>query len=281
MYSPHPEPPPPPSTPYPSGFSQSTSFGYTTSCTEHNLVIYFTHGNVYASMLFFQIIPPSPSPTEPKSLFFISVSPLLPRMQDHWYHLSEFHIYVLMYSICLSLSDLLSFIQQAPGSSTSLELAQMHSFLQLSSIPLCIHTTTSLSILLPMDIQFITLYQRIPISLMFVYIYSLCTYTLTAFTRLVYVPSLLGVETKSVTFTITSPSLSTQQVLTKYFPNDSRKVHSETQSRELSTLREEDISLPFELKPPDRESYQWPHSTELRSLVEAQIGVSMTAQRRG
>ena len=36
--------------------------------------------NVYVSMLFCQIIPPSPSPTESESLFFTSVSLLLPCM---------------------------------------------------------------------------------------------------------------------------------------------------------------------------------------------------------
>ena len=38
------------------------------------LVIYFTYGNMYSSMIFSQIIPPSPSPTES----FMSLSPLLP-----------------------------------------------------------------------------------------------------------------------------------------------------------------------------------------------------------
>ena len=42
------------------------------------LVIYFTHGNVRVSILFCQIILPSSSPTGPKSLFFMSVSPFCP-----------------------------------------------------------------------------------------------------------------------------------------------------------------------------------------------------------
>ena len=64
--------------PYPSRLSQSTGFGYLASCIELALVICFTYGNVYVSMLFSQIIPPSPFPTESKSLFFTPVSPLLP-----------------------------------------------------------------------------------------------------------------------------------------------------------------------------------------------------------
>ena len=44
------------------------------------LAIYFAYGNMYVSMLLSQIIPPSPSPTVSKSLFFMSVSPLLPCM---------------------------------------------------------------------------------------------------------------------------------------------------------------------------------------------------------
>ena len=50
------------------------------SCFVHRiaLAIYFTYGNIHVSMLFSQIIPPWPSPTHSKSLFFTSVSLLLP-----------------------------------------------------------------------------------------------------------------------------------------------------------------------------------------------------------
>ena len=58
----------------PSGLSQCTSFECAASCIELGLVICFTYGNI---MLFSQIIPPLPSPTESKILFFTSVSPLL------------------------------------------------------------------------------------------------------------------------------------------------------------------------------------------------------------
>ena len=44
---------------------------------------------------------------ESKSLFFTSVSLLLSSIWGHRSHLSKFHIYVLKYNICLSLSDLL------------------------------------------------------------------------------------------------------------------------------------------------------------------------------
>ena len=75
--SPIPKPLPPPSPSHPSGLSQCTSFECPVSCIELGLVIYFTYGNIHVSMLFSQIIPPSPFPTESKSLFFTSVSLLL------------------------------------------------------------------------------------------------------------------------------------------------------------------------------------------------------------
>ena len=44
------------------------------SCIQPGLVICFTIDNIHVSMLFFRNIPPSPSPTESKSLFCTSVS---------------------------------------------------------------------------------------------------------------------------------------------------------------------------------------------------------------
>ena len=44
------------------------------SCIQPGLVTCFTLDNIYVSMLFFQNVPPSPSPTESKILFCTSVS---------------------------------------------------------------------------------------------------------------------------------------------------------------------------------------------------------------
>ena len=57
-----------------SGLSRSIGFECPASCIRLALVIYFTYGNIYVSMLFSQIIPPLPSPSESKSLFFTSLS---------------------------------------------------------------------------------------------------------------------------------------------------------------------------------------------------------------
>ena len=71
------------------------------------LVIRFLYDIIYVSMPFCQIIPPSPSPTESKRLFYTSVSLLLSRIQGYHYHLSKVHIYTLVYCIGIFLSGLL------------------------------------------------------------------------------------------------------------------------------------------------------------------------------
>jgi len=98
---------PPPSSYYPSGSSQCTIPKHPVSCIESGLVIRFIYDIIHVSMPFSQIIPPSPSPTKSKRLFYTSVSLLLYRIQGYHYHLSKFHIYVLAYCIGVLLSGLL------------------------------------------------------------------------------------------------------------------------------------------------------------------------------
>ena len=98
---------PPPSPYHPSGSSQSTSPKHPVSCIKPGLVTHFIYDIIHVSMPFYQIIPPSPSPTESKRLFYTSVSLLLSRTQGYCYHLSKFHIYVLVYCIGVFLSGLL------------------------------------------------------------------------------------------------------------------------------------------------------------------------------
>ena len=96
-----------PSPYHPSGSSQCTSPKHPAPCIEPRLAIRFLHDSIHVSLSFFQIIPLSPSPTESKRLFYTSVSLLLSRIQGYRYHLSKFHIYVLVYCIGVFLSGLL------------------------------------------------------------------------------------------------------------------------------------------------------------------------------
>ena len=95
------------------------------------LAIYFTHNSVYLSIC---LLPPAVS----TSLFSTSVSLMLFCKQVHQYHFSRFHIYALIYNICFSLSDSFHSAKQALGSSTSVQLTHICSFLWLSNIPLYI-----------------------------------------------------------------------------------------------------------------------------------------------
>ena len=88
---------PPPSSYHPSGSSQCTSPKHPVSCIEPGLVIHFLNDIIHVSMPFSQSIPPFPSPTESKRLFYTSVSLLLSRIQGYHCHLSKFHI------ICISI----------------------------------------------------------------------------------------------------------------------------------------------------------------------------------
>ena len=82
--------------PYPSGLSQSTSFGCPASCIKLALVICFTYCNLHISVLFSQIIPPSPFPTESvqESVLYICVSFAVSHIGYH-YHLSKFQSFGL------------------------------------------------------------------------------------------------------------------------------------------------------------------------------------------
>ena len=98
---------PTPSLYHPSGSSQCTSPKHPVSFIKPGLVICFIYDIIHVSMPFSKIIPPSPSPTKSKRLFYTSVSLLLSCIQGYHYHLSKFHIYALVYCIGVFLSGLL------------------------------------------------------------------------------------------------------------------------------------------------------------------------------
>ena len=82
----------------PLGCPSAPALSALVSCTKLGLVIYLTYGNIHVSTLFSQIIPPLPSPTESKRLFFTSVSLLLPRQGGKKFKLFlPFHISVVLF----------------------------------------------------------------------------------------------------------------------------------------------------------------------------------------
>ena len=88
---------PPPFPSHPSGSSQCTSPEHPVSYIEPGLAIHFTYDNLHVSVPLSRIIPPLPSPTESKRLFYTSISLLLSRIQSYRYHPSKFHIDAFVY----------------------------------------------------------------------------------------------------------------------------------------------------------------------------------------
>ena len=74
---------PPPSSYHPSGSSQCTSPKHPVSCIKPGLGIHFIYDILHVSVPFSQIIPPCPSPTESKKLFYTAVSLLLSHIQGY------------------------------------------------------------------------------------------------------------------------------------------------------------------------------------------------------
>ena len=106
----------------------------------------FTYGNVYVSIHVTLSFPPPPCPQVHFLCLHLHCCPAGSSVPSFWIP----YVCVSMWYLSFSFWTI-SLIQYALGSSTSLELSQMHSFLWLSIISLCIGTTTSLSIHLWMD----------------------------------------------------------------------------------------------------------------------------------
>ena len=153
--SPYPFPLEPPSHP-----PYLTSLGHCKAptwspCAMLLLPTSYLHLVVYTCRCYSHFAPASPSPPscpQVHSLCLRIYSCLATRFISTIFFPFRFHIYVLSYGICFSLSDLLHSVWQTLGPSTSLQITQFHIFLWLSNIPLYICATSSLSIHLLMDI---------------------------------------------------------------------------------------------------------------------------------
>ena len=78
---------------------------------------------------------PLPPPRVLKSILYVCFIPVLPLVSSEPFSfLFRFHIYVLEYGICFSLSDLLHSVRQTLGPSTSLQITQFRFFLWLRNI---------------------------------------------------------------------------------------------------------------------------------------------------
>ena len=92
-------------------------------CGCYPLAIYFTFDSVYMSMPLSHFIPAYPSPSPCPQVHSLVGQHLYscpaPRFFMTFFFFLRFHIYVLAYGICLSLSDLLHSVWQTLGPSTS------------------------------------------------------------------------------------------------------------------------------------------------------------------
>ena len=115
-------------------------------CAVHYILMaYFIHNSLCLLIPNPYFFPPLfLSPLLITNLFSISKRLFL------FYHI---HLFILItYNACLSLYDIFHYAQHPPGLPMLLQMAQYHPFLWLSSIPLCIHTTSSSYIHLSVDI---------------------------------------------------------------------------------------------------------------------------------
>ena len=87
-----------------------------------SLVLCFINRSVYMSITFFQFTPPPHFPVVSVCVFPTCVSLFLLCKWDRLYHFSKFHVYVLIYDICLFFSDLLHSVWQSLAPSMSLQM---------------------------------------------------------------------------------------------------------------------------------------------------------------
>ena len=94
------------------------------------LAIYFTFGSIYKSMPLSHFVPAYPSPSPCPQVHYLCLrlcSCPAPTFFRTIFFL-RFHIYVLAYGICFSLSDLIHSVWQSLGPSSSLEITHFHFF---------------------------------------------------------------------------------------------------------------------------------------------------------
>ena len=105
---------PPPSPPLPLGHPSAPAPSIQYRASNLDWRTRFIHDIIQVSMLFSQISPPSPSPTESIRLNYTSVSLLLSHTQGYCYHLSKFHIYAVLVFFFLAYFTLYNRLQFRP-----------------------------------------------------------------------------------------------------------------------------------------------------------------------